>query len=367
MTTIKRISTGGLLLLAVIALPVFSGCDSDSGTTSLETNVTVMTRNIYLGADLFTLLDPACADVAILGCVAQLYGTVVASDIPARMDAIAAEIEAASPDLVGLQEVSTYYSQSPGDHHTASPSQATSVTFDFLQILQSALTARGLNYTVVARNMNADVEFPSTVDGVNFVDYRYLDSDVILARNGITVSNVLENNFDLSITAIIDIGGNDIAFTRGFSTLRAVKDGVSFSFANAHLEVGGAAIVAQLAQGSTLKGNLAGLASPVVVVGDFNSDPADPSDGGSVYRNFQQDYLDAWATAGSGSGFTCCQDPLIRNIPSELSNRIDVIFARGDVTATSATVVGNDVADITASGVWPSDHAGVVSTLTIRN
>lgn len=365
MTISNSTRTGTLILLGVLILPLVAGCNSNDTGTGLEAEVTVMTRNMYLGADLFTLLDPSCADTAILGCVAQLYATVVGSDIPARMGAIAAEIEANNPDLVGLQEVSTYYSQFPGDHHTGTPTQATNVTFDFLQILQDSLANRGLNYTVVARNMNADVEFPSTVDGVNFIDYRYMDSDVILARNGVTVSNVVEDNFDTN--AVIEIGGADIEFTRGYSTLTAMKDGISFTFANTHLEVGGQAVIAQIVQGTTLKTVLSGATAPVIVLGDFNSNPEEAGDDGSVYRNFQADYMDAWTSAQSQVGYTCCQDPLIRNATSELSSRIDLIFYRGNADATSTVLVGEAEADMTGSGVWPSDHAGVVSTITVRN
>jgi len=370
MPTFTKARAGSLLLLIALTLPLFAGCDSNGGSSGLNTEVTVMTRNLYLGADLFSLLDPSCADAAILVCVAQLYGTVVASDVHARMAAIAAEIEATNPDLVGLQEVTTYYSQVPGDHHIpGSETQATNVTFDFLEILMDELDARGLNYNIAAENMNADIEFPSTLDGVNFIDYRLMDRDVILARNDVTVSNVSENNFDAAITAVIPIGGVDITFTRGFSHLTAMKDGVSFTFANAHLEVGGEAVAAQIAQGAVLKGVLSNVTSPVIAVGDFNSNPADAGDDGSVYRSFTNDYTDAWTNSQGTStpGNTCCQDADIQNTPSALSTRIDVIFYRGDADATSAVVVGDDEADMTPSGVWPSDHAGVISTLTIGN
>ena len=358
------------MLLIALALPLFAGCDTDNSSTGLETNIRVMTWNLYLGANLFDLLDPACADAAILVCVAQLYGTVVASDIPGRMGAIAAEIEATNPDLVGLQEVSMYFTQFPGDHHIpGSETQATNIAFDFLQILLDSLAGRGLNYSEVATNTNVDIEFPSTTDGITFTDIRLMDRDVILARNDITVSNVSENNFIAAITAVIEIGGVDIAFTRGFSHLTAMKDGVSFTFSNAHLEVGGEAVAAQIAQGAVLKGALSNLDAPVIAVGDFNSDPSDPGDDGSVYRNFLGDYTDAWANSqgtSTAGGNTCCQDDL-HATPSQLDNRIDIIFYRGDADATSAVVVGDDEADMTPSGVWPSDHAGVVSTITVRN
>lgn len=357
-----------LSLPILLALALFAGCDSKSGLAGLERDFTVMTRNLYLGANLFDLLDPACADDAILGCVAQLYATVAASDPHGRMGAIAAEIEANDPDLVGLQEVSMYFTQFPGNNHIpGSETQATTLQFDFLQILLDSLVERGMRYNVVATNTNADVEFPSTTSGITFTDVRLVDRDVILAKRDIDISNVSENNFDAAITTVIEIGGQDIEFTRGFSHVLAEKFRVSFTFANAHLELGGDAVQAQLAQGAVLKSALSTLQSPIIVVGDFNSDPTDPGNDGSVYRDFTDNYSDAWAAAQNTSGFTCCQDDLLRSTPSQLDRRIDFILLRGLAEATSAEVIGNDEADMTPGGVWPSDHAGVVSTITVRN
>lgn len=362
--TIKHLT---IACIAFLILPLFAGCDSNDTSTGASTSVTVMTRNVYLGGDLFSLLDPACEGDAILGCVAQLYATVSGSQIQDRMAAIALEIQTENPDIVGLQEISTYYTQSPGDHHTQSPTQATTVQFDFLAILMTELDALGLNYSVAAQNMNADVEFPSTTDGSTFTDIRYSDSDVILVKDGISVSGVVERNFLPDFTAVIEIGGRDVAFTRGYSYLRATKDGVAFTFSNAHLEVGGPAVAAQIAQAGELSATLSGQSEPVLLVGDFNSNPADAGDDGQSYRNLTEDYTDAWVVVDGGDGFTCCQDPLLMNTTSELSTRIDLVLFRGDVEATSVSVVGNDPADMTGSGVWPSDHAGVVSTLTVRN
>ena len=128
-----RIRAGSFLLTGVLAFAAFfvSGCDSDSGATGLEANVTVMTRNLYLGAELFQLLDPSC-ETQITVCVAELYADVVNSDIPARMDAIAAEIEASNPDLVGLQEVSLYRTQSPSDFDPENPVPNAQVVSDLL-------------------------------------------------------------------------------------------------------------------------------------------------------------------------------------------------------------------------------------------
>ena len=124
-----------LALCGLAFLALSTGCDS-SGTTG---TVRVMSQNLYLGADLFLVAneqDPNMIPVR----VAQLYGSVQASDPAARMAAVAAEIARVNPDLVGLQEVTTYYVQSPGDNLPgAANTTATTVTFDFLQLLLDAL------------------------------------------------------------------------------------------------------------------------------------------------------------------------------------------------------------------------------------
>jgi endonuclease/exonuclease/phosphatase family metal-dependent hydrolase len=358
-------------LLALLALAsTLAGCDNEEPTGDDEATVTVMTRNLYLGGDLFALLDPACTDLIPL-CVDDLYtGAVVTSDIPGRMAAIAAEIEANDPDLVGLQEVSWYRRQIPSDYVLGdTTANATETTFDFLEILLDALEARGLAYEVVAQNDNADVEFPASGDGVSFYDIRLTDRDVILARSGLQTSVLAEQNFALN--AVIPIGSTTVEFTRGFSSISVTKDGVDFTFANTHLEVGGEAAPVQRLQASFLASpGGVGDAEPLILVGDFNANPdveADPDleDG---YEILVAAFTDAWTTLNAGDdGFTCCQAADLRNDDSLLSERIDLILYQGDVTPVTIDVVGEEPGDRTpGTDLWPSDHAGVVATLTVR-
>jgi hypothetical protein len=61
------------------------------------------------------------------------------------------------------------------------------------------------------------------------------------------------------------------------------------------------------------------------------------------------------------SGFTCCQKSNLRNDVSNLSRRIDYVFVRNDMEVQKAQRVGHRQIDRTPSGLWPSDHAGVVA------
>ena len=76
-------------------------------------------------------------------------------------------------------------------------------------------------------------------------------------------------------------------------------------------------------------------------------------------------YTDNWMDLTDEPSATCCQSDDLVNRSSTLSGRIDMIFHRGDLTPLSASVVGNQIEDRTASGLWPSDHAGVVATLSL--
>ena len=71
--------------------------------------------------------------------------------------------------------------------------------------------------------------------------------------------------------------------------------------------------------------------------------------------------------AGTGPGFTCCQDSLLLSPVSLLSRRIDLVLFRGDFGVVGVDAVGDNAADRTPSGLWPSDHGGVVATLQIPN
>ena len=66
-------------------------------------------------------------------------------------------------------------------------------------------------------------------------------------------------------------------------------------------------------------------------------------------------------------GNTFGHEPLLLNTTVELTQRIDLVLFRGSLSdslsAVNSDVVGDELEDRTPSGLWPSDHAGVVTTL----
>lgn len=350
--------TRPLRFTLLAALVLLAGCDSTDET--VETSVRVMSQNLYLGGDLFTVVAESNAQLVPLR-VAQLYGTIQASDPATRMAAIAAEIARVGPDLVGLQEVSTYYVQTPGDNHTGSPTQATNKTFDFLDLLLDALEDEGVSYRVASQSNNSDVELPATADGTTFFDVRYQDADVILARQGVETGNPVETRYQTLLT--VAVGGVSQQFVRSYQTVDATVDGVEFTFANTHLEVGGQAAIIQLAQGTALAAEISTLSGPVILVGDLNSDAG--GGGTATYGVITAANTGLVDAAGPGAGTpTCCQAADVRNATSQLDTRIDLILTRGFTTSGFETVL-NTPSDRTSGGLWPSDHAGVWADLDI--
>jgi endonuclease/exonuclease/phosphatase family metal-dependent hydrolase len=347
-----------LALASALVLLSLTSWGCDSGDDGPSGSVTLMSQNLYLGGDIFAVTQTSNPN-QIPGVVGQIYGDALASDFAARAVSIAAAVEAANPHLIGLQEVTTYRTQTPSDYITGNTSaNATTVTVDFLAILMAALADRGLNYRVASTSPNADVELPATTDGQTFFDVRYSDADVILARSDVQTSGAVEASFNQLVT--VPVGGVDQTFVRGYQHVTATIDGFTFTHLNTHLEVGGAAAIAQQIQAAELINVMRAIDGPIAFTGDINS-AAD----GSTTNSYSQ-LTGTLTDVGIGTGATCCQASDIRNASSTLTTRIDFVMHRGFKSASNYDVVLDDPASRVSSGgglLWASDHAGVVATL----
>lgn len=317
--------------------------------------ITVMTRNLYMGADLVPVIT-AATPAEFFGAVTTVFQQVQATDFPERAEAIADEIEAMQPDLVGLQEVVIWRTQYPADG-PATP--ATDVAYDFLQILLDALEARGLPYEAIAVATGFDVEAPSTLG----IDVRLTDRDVILARKqgGMKLSNIQTGVFSASVVFNTAVG--PIAVPRVWTSVDVKTKGKTFRFVNTHLEPFSESV--QTVQANELLTGPADTSLPLILLGDFNS-RADGT-GTATYDNLiGAGLLDAWDLANPADpGFTFGQDADLLNPDSALSERIDLVLFRGELNVINAFLVGEEADDRTPSGLWPSDHAGVVASLQV--
>ncbi len=362
-------------LWCVLCLFVFVLLPLDAGAAKLE-ELTVMTRNLYLGADLAPVQTAKTVEEFFAAAQAAL-AQIAANNFPERAQALAEEIAEKQPHLVGLQEVYNFmFNGSNGPPPFR----------DYLVDLLTALNARGVDYRAAAivRNFNVQIPLGGNLIGVT-------DRDVILARGDVVTSVVplaqsgcrqsLDGcNYRVFASAVSPLG--TISIERGFVAVDAITGNGPVRFVNTHLELPDVdpanplSPIIQSGQAFELISILAVFPIPpnvpIVVVGDINSSPQDqtlivgPYTIVPPYMQFvDAGYTDAWTLRpGKPPGFTCCQAENLLNPDSLLNERIDVTFCSElPVGMVKVNVVGNEETDKTPSGLWPSDHAGVVTRL----
>ncbi len=348
--------------VVLVVVSMFA-CGGSSSSTTVDggtgaSSVSVQTYNLYVGFDLMTLLQAPSQD-ALFGAVTAGYKQVT-NEFPKRKEVLADEIARTHPDLIGLQEVATYYVQTPPIPNAL----ATNVTIDFLGDLLSALDSRGEHYVVAASVKNSDAQLPGLVDGA-LSDVRLTDYEVILARDSVQFSNPQGHNYATNLQ--VNMFGASLTLPRGWASVEVQSGSTRFRFMSTHLETEDAAPI-QVAQATELLGNtiLGSSTLTTVLVGDFNS-RADDTTTPTHQMVLHTGFSDAWATAHPNDlGFTCCQAPDLTNPTSMLNQRIDYVFLRGLPGVVDAQIVGNEQDKRNAVGLWPSDHASVFATLTLN-
>ena len=352
----------------------------------------VMTRNLYVGTDLFAVLDACAADkrpggipaefwpiLCISYQVSEAFKTIQYTDFATRAEAIADEIERYRPDLIGLQEVYRVCLQSPSDFAGHPSPNATDEAYDYLGLLLDALRSRGLQYEAVAEVEGIDLEFPMQA-GPSLDDVRITDRDVILARKNVKVLEVDSGTYAHHF--FLEFAGLPLAFKRGFCSVKARVRGTTYRFVNTHLEVRDfwvpdsemGILPVQRLQAQELMAALANETLPIVLVGDFNSDPNDDAEVYAYPVMGDAGFVDVWNRRWwhSDPGLTCCRHELLDDPEFELYERIDLVFVRNDlglldfslIGPVQVQVVGADaIADVPP--LYASDHAGVFARLKL--
>lgn len=136
--------------------------------------ITVMTRNLYLGADVYA----AAQFLPDIHAVAQyLWEHMRQTSFDARADAFADEVVRVQPDVIGLQEAAQWYCRD------AYAGRAETV-YDYTELFIQALARRGLAYEVAtvtesqpARHLGFSiptVPFITTVSDTQVFSKRYV-------------------------------------------------------------------------------------------------------------------------------------------------------------------------------------------------
>jgi endonuclease/exonuclease/phosphatase family metal-dependent hydrolase len=378
--------------------------------------VGVMTRNLYLGADLGPAIS-ANSLQAFINANGEIMRDVDTNNFPVRARGLAAEIKTKSPDLVGLQEVSLWRTgpAGPPRNKPASPPEsftATTVKYDYLDLLMKELNKGKQRYRVVHVTTEFDFEGPANYDndeiGIGELNGRLTMRDVILAKVGsdIKTRNATGANYSTYYNPVIS--GLPVAVDRGWGSVEVkVRNSPWFKFVNTHFEAFGddknkvvdcmtdpapgfesnpvsvrCAQAKELYEVAIEPGNL-----PVVLTGDLNSHDTSVVDANCPSASNLDDSLvgnngglcgDTFAfnslktnglvARSTSNPMSCCTKTDIltadNGSPSDFDHHIDHIMtdAPSKVRMLNSSVSGL----LPVNGFWNSDHAGVYSLLRVN-
>jgi hypothetical protein len=374
------------LLLLVTALPGAAQPDDD------RVEVTVMARNLYLGADVGVALDllpdmPAAAQF--------MWEQVAATDFDARAPLLAAEAARHQPAVIGLQEATRWRCR-PGNVGRVVD------VFDFTATFLEATRDAGVEYVVAEhdgrRAFNEGYAIPAlpflsvVEDPGTFQPLFGRDT----ATCGFSISDALLVRADLA-DGIQQVGTSEyrdryvvaptvLAIDRGYAWADVRIGDATVRFVTTHLEslwdpdepTFGAKQARQLVE------DLEDTTLPVVVIADLNNDPRDPRGPGepnpalqpeagegcpaqvedptvetaeaacNAYWTLRQagfedvgpDPFDAANLTWGTNALLAGPDPvrvdaaLTAGNPWGFTDRLDYVLVRGDVEVAGAEVIG---------------------------
>jgi len=380
-----------LALVGVIAAPA-------DAKKKRAVKVDVMTRNVFLGADLGPALAAQNAN-QFIEANGEILREVDLTDFPRRAPILADEIRSKEPDLVGLQEVALWR-EAPPDVTPALTNTpvATTVTYDFLDLLMNELNdgfyseGDGYDeggYKAVYVQEEFDFEAPANKngepnDGPNpFIKNAEMNGrltmrDVILVRvgSGVKVKNATGGNFE-NLLEVRVANVVTVPVTRGWTQFDAtakkkIRKGKNkgetikkrFRFVNSHFEAFDdetetPSIRAQQAQELLDK---AANRKRSIILGDFNSDSPGVKPGDE--QAYEVLLAGGFKSRSTDDPLSCCVSDLFTPAPEQFDHQVDHVMTN---MGRKATLKRSSVTGLTQTGgIYPSDHAGVFSTLKLK-
>ena len=352
--------------------------------------VKVMTRNLYLGADLGPGMDAGNIQELVNGA-GQILNQVDANNFPVRAKGLAKEIRTQKPDIVGLQEAALWRTE-PCDRSPLPP-KATTVRYDYIKSLLSEVNKSAKLYRVAVVKNEFDFEVWANTDGNEStsgancpngseLNGRLTMRDAILVRKGVKVGKRRTGTFSTLLR--VKPAGVNIDVTRGWTEMDATVRGKKLHVVNTHLEafdnspdgnptntnetVGNGAIREAQAKELIVGGGPASSRLPVVLLGDLNSDvKTEVKKGdGLAYRAL----LDAkFVERSTYNPLGCCLNADVLTTGgggkrSDFDHKVDHVMTNAPKKVKLVKSVITGLSPV--NGYSDSDHAGVVSTLEIR-
>lgn len=362
--------------------------------------LTVMSRNLYLGADVGVALElipdmPAAAQF--------MWDQVKATDFSKRSALFVEEINREKPDVIGLQEATIWYCKA---HFWSGETEVFNFTKELLKDLggryaiaeHEGTQAFNPGYSIGPIPFLTTVKDPDTFQplfGSDKAACGFQIGDALLVKSDRAGDVLAVGNTEFD--AIYKVVPTIMEIRRGYTWADIRVGSTTTRFVTTHLEslfnendVPTAAI-----QVGQLIDDLSKTKAPLIVMGDFNSDPRDPrgvgapNPGGQPMTNEQcavgetkcnayrllrdAGFSDAGPDASDPTAFTWGMNALLTAPDSNrveaarkmgnnfgFTDRLDYIFFKNGVEVTTSRVIGNQPP-------YASDHAGVVSELEITS
>ncbi len=380
------------VLLATLSTP-FSA-------QAAEPTITVMSRNIYLGADVGVALElipdmPAAAQF--------MWDQVNKNDFSKRSVALAAEIKEFKPDVIGLQEATIWYCKK----------NAWSKKTEVFNFTDQLLDALGGEYVLASKDGKTAFNPGYSINPITFLTMvkdperfqKIFGQDK--AACGYQIGDDLAIKKDLS-AQVINVGNTEykasysivptlMTIYRGYTWADIKIENIAVRFISTHLEsIWDENKVPNAAKQATqLIQDLKETNMPLVVIGDFNADPRDPrpanaanpglqptaseecpagSSKCNAYRlMIEAGFNDAGPDASDPTTYTWGMSALLTGPdPDRLksaqgmgneygfTDRLDYIFTKNGVDVSTSQIIG-------FKAPYATDHAGVFAEFTILN
>jgi endonuclease/exonuclease/phosphatase family metal-dependent hydrolase len=357
-------------------------------------SVKVMTRNIYLGADLTPGVQ-AKDFQTLVNAAGGILNETDANMFAVRAKGLAAEIKAKKPDLVGLQEAALWRT---GPCTAAPiPPTATTVRYDYIKLLLTELNKGGKRYRVVISQPEFDFEIQANTDGDastsspgcafgSEINGRLTMRDAILARVGgkskVRTAKAKAGHF-ATLLQVRPANAADVDVTRGWTAVDAsVGKSRKFRFVNTHLEAFDSAASnhtnkdTDLGNGQIREAQAKELFAargpaksklPVILLGDLNSDTkteVKPGDGLAYAAITGAGFVERATSARLGC---CLNSSLLTETgggsAADFDHKVDHVMTNkpNKIKLKSSVVTGL----FPVNGFWSSDHAGIYSSLNV--
>lgn len=365
-----------------------------------EPTFTVMSRNIYLGADVGVALElipdmPAAAQF--------MWDQVNKNDFSKRSVALANEIKEYQPDVIGLQEATIWYCKK----------NAWSKKVEVFNFTDQLLEALGGEYILASKDGTAAFNPGYSINPIPFLTMvkdperfqKIFGEDK--AACGFQIGDALAIKKSLA-DQVIQVGNTEyedsysiiptlMTIYRGYTWADINIANIPVRFVSTHLEsIWDENKVPNAAkQASQLISDLKETNMPLVVIGDFNADPRDPRPANAANPGLQPTaseecpagnskcnayrlmieagFNDAGPDASDPTTYTWGMNALLTGPdPDRLkagqsmgneygfTDRLDYIFTNNGVDVTTSQIIGY-------KAPYATDHAGVFAEFTILN